>query len=786
MKLPALVLSCLGAAALGVAPARAAFELTDASPAALGAVSLEESAEPMAPAEARGLRVGTSHASLFETAELAAERIQLEAPVPGGRGAASWTIIRAPGARESSASLAWSRGAGSPLGIGLRVERLDFTADGASALGGFAVGGGAIARLATERVSLEGSCAADRLLRSEALERAGVRPALTVGAGCSAGGARIRYAERWEVGGERSPRLTLDFPLGASLRARFGRGGAPGRIGAALAASIGRLEVSWGRLDFASGGTITAVGLAWTERARSPHPVHEPPAPPSPRAGGGESRAEHPRGGPRAAALLALWPFVIMRRCGRIRRLGSGFAAIVTGSCLAAAPARADSSAVWLPAPREDVEVVERLDEPPAAASIRGAVLARFARGGDGTWRIRRLSAAWERSVPPARRRARAVELSAIEAGGRPRPTLAISGAGVRVAAGRLTLERAPWLLSRSLGLARSFARVAEARAVPVGAVAPAGASTPAAGGIAVEGVGRRVRSWALAGRGVEGGRLVGTAGAMLRGRTGDAALGIGRCGTRWFLSTAGAWRSRRAAASAELLLGAGRPALSASAATRGSDVTLWCRWRFLAGEARPVAGEAGAVTRGRFGSARLTWRAWTPAARADNGALELEAATALGPGRPIRARAGERPGGAGTAGSAEPASLERYALLDATLVTHGLTSLAFLASGRRGAGGTRTRRMLGARLRSGRENASRVTLLVQASRTGTGPSALGSELNASGQSTLAERTRSGIVFAARGVARCGPLELGGVWEREEGAEGARPRSASAWVRWFL
>lgn len=462
---------------------------------------------------------------------------------------------------------------------------------------------------------------------------------------------------------------------------------------------------------------------------------------------------------------------------------------MVTTSIFASIPARADSSAVWLPVPREDVEVAERLDEPPAAAFVRGAVLSRFARGGDGTWRIRRLSADWERTFPPARRRrARFVELSVVEASGGPRPTLAISGAGARVAAGRLSLDRAPWLLSRSLGLARSFARVAEARAVPVRAGAPAGASTPAAVGIAADGVGRRVHSWALAGRGAEDGRLVGAAGGMLRGGTGDAALGIGRCGTQWFLSMAGAWRSPRAVASVELLLGAGRPALSASAATRGSDVTLWCRWRFLPGEARPAAGEAGAVTRGRIGSARLTWRAWTPAARADNGALELEAATALGPSRPIRARAGERPGGAGsaTAGSAASAPLERYALLDATLATVGSTSLAFLASARRGTGGTRTGRMLGARLRSGGENASRLTLLVQASRTGTGASALGSELNASGQSTLSERTRSGIVFAARGVARRGPLELGGVWEREEGADGARPRSASVWVRWFL
>jgi hypothetical protein len=78
------------------------------------------------------------------------------------------------------------------------------------------------------------------------------------------------------------------------------------------------------------------------------------------------------------------------------------------------------------------------------------------------------------------------------------------------------------------------------------------------------------------------------------------------------------------------------------------------------------------------------------------------------------------------------------------------------------------------------------MTLLVQASRSGAGAPALTPELSASGQSTFVERTRSGIVVAARGVARHGPLELGGVWEREEGSGGARPRSASVWLRWFL
>jgi hypothetical protein len=279
----------------------------------------------------------------------------------------------------------------------------------------------------------------------------------------------------------------------------------------------------------------------------------------------------------------------------------------------------------------------------------------------------------------------------------------------------------------------------------------------------------------------------VAAAGVAAHGRRGDATLAAARSGDgRWLVSAAVAWRRERARGAVELLAGDGRPAVAASAETRGRTVRLWCRWRLLPGEARPAAGEAGVVAAGRLGSARLTYRAWTRAALADNGALELEGATVLPGGRPLRARVGERPapGAPPDAESRGAGPRERYALLDATLARAGSRSLALVASVRRAGDGGALGRMLGTRLRAGSAEGSRVTLSVQASRSSAGAPALGSDPSVSGETTLSDRVRSGVVMAARAVLRRGPIEWGWVWEREEDAGGERPRSASLWTRW--
>jgi hypothetical protein len=458
-------------------------------------------------------------------------------------------------------------------------------------------------------------------------------------------------------------------------------------------------------------------------------------------------------------------------------------------SLLAASGARADSVSVWLPAAREELESAERLDEPPDDARDRGAVLARVGRSASGAWEARRFTASWRTGTTNAGPATRELSASVLGADGRLRPTLTLAAGAARLAAGRLAGERAPWLLARRLGLARSYARVPEARAAPLRAAAPVGASAEAADGVAAEWEGRRLHPWALAGRGAPDGSPLAAAGLTARARRGDGAVAAGWSAARPFLSLAAEWRGEWAVTSVEALLARGGPAVLATVTSRRSGMEWWCRYRYQPGEARPAAGETGVAARGRRGGARLTWRAWTPASRTDNGALELEGTAALGAGRVLRARVGERAGTAQTGAASWAAggmSHERYALLDVTLARAGSRSLAFLASARRGPGPGRTGRLLGARLRAGAEGSSRLTLLVQASRTDAGAAALGAELTASGQSTLAERSRSGVALAARGVARRGPLELGGVWEREEGAGGARPRSASVWVRWFL
>src|SRR5207249_6907991 len=88
-----------------------------------------------------------------------------------------------------------------------------------------------------------------------------VRAALELGASLSAGSARVAIVDRWQPDGTHGPRMARGVPFGEALRLRLGRGSAPGRIGAALEVRTGNIEASWGRLDYAFGGTITGIRL---------------------------------------------------------------------------------------------------------------------------------------------------------------------------------------------------------------------------------------------------------------------------------------------------------------------------------------------------------------------------------------------------------------------------------------------------------------------------------------------------------------------------------------------
>ncbi|HKW50641.1 MAG TPA: hypothetical protein VJQ53_02820 [Candidatus Eisenbacteria bacterium] len=263
MRRALISLAALGASLLPPSAALAAFELRDASPAALGAVSIDlESQSMLDGAEPRlGVRLGASHASLYQVDGLVQDRAWAE--VEGRRGSASLALARVgvPGAEESSARLTLRESGSSAIALELSAERLDLALDEAPPEGGWALGGAARARVPLPRLDLEVVVAADRVLQSAGLDRLAVPPSVPFSIRLRSGGAAAAWVDRWDGGGRRSPRLVLDLPVTGAARLRLGRGEAPGRIGAALAIRWRRIEVSAGRMDQSAGGVITSVAV---------------------------------------------------------------------------------------------------------------------------------------------------------------------------------------------------------------------------------------------------------------------------------------------------------------------------------------------------------------------------------------------------------------------------------------------------------------------------------------------------------------------------------------------
>ncbi len=261
----ALVATVLLGAGLRASPVMAAFELRDASPAALGAVSMDLESEPMFDAigPRAGIRVGASHAALYQIEGLAQERAWIG--VEGRRGSLSFACSRVgvEGATESSARLALRESRAQAVALELDAERLDLALDGEPREGGWAFGGWARARFSLSRLDIEVDVAADRVLRSNGLARLSVSPSVPVAIRLRSGGATAAWVDRWGGDGRRSPRIVLEMPIAGAARLRLGRGEAPERIGAALAVRLRRIEVSAGRIDQSDGGVVTgaSVGL---------------------------------------------------------------------------------------------------------------------------------------------------------------------------------------------------------------------------------------------------------------------------------------------------------------------------------------------------------------------------------------------------------------------------------------------------------------------------------------------------------------------------------------------
>ena len=250
----------LAAILAAASPARAAFEVRDATPAALGAASLDLASVPFF--EPAGFAASASHTALYQSDGLTSERAGIAF---GGRAAcvsASWNQLGFPGAREHVLRLDVGEVGRRAVLLSVVAERLTLVVDGEPSQGGFAAGVSALAKVAVPRGSLECVVGGDRLARTHGLDALGVDPSVPFMLRLCSGAVALAWMDRWEASGRASPRLVLDLTLGRAACVRMARGVRPQRSGAAIALRRGRVEVSAGRLDLDDGGSVGGVALA--------------------------------------------------------------------------------------------------------------------------------------------------------------------------------------------------------------------------------------------------------------------------------------------------------------------------------------------------------------------------------------------------------------------------------------------------------------------------------------------------------------------------------------------
>jgi hypothetical protein len=240
--------------------AGAAFDVRDASPAALGAASLDIAASPFF--ERDGLTAAASHAALYQADGLTSERATIGFGGRAARVSATWNQLGFPGAREHALRLEVEETGTRALLLSVVAERLALAIDGEPSRGGFAVSASILARMALSRGSVECALSGDRIARTPGLHDLGVEPSVPFTLRLRSGALAVAWMDRWEASGRTSPRLVLDLALGHGARVRVARGLKPGRSGAAIALRRGRIEVSAGRLDQDAGGSVGGVALA--------------------------------------------------------------------------------------------------------------------------------------------------------------------------------------------------------------------------------------------------------------------------------------------------------------------------------------------------------------------------------------------------------------------------------------------------------------------------------------------------------------------------------------------
>jgi hypothetical protein len=252
---------------------RAAFEVRDASPAALGSASLDLAAQPFFEgASDRGLSASASHATLDQADGLTCEQIRVALAGRLARVAVTWNQIGFPGAREHSLRATVDEATSGPIALSLTAERLLFAIEGEPGQGGVALGAAVSAHVALPLGTLECSLGGDRLARTSGLASLGVEPSFPFAVRIRAAGVSVGWMDRWEASGAASPRLVVDLALGGAAHLRMARGIHPDRGGAGLAIRMGRIEISVARLDRDAGGSVgsAALGLAPRNRALLP------------------------------------------------------------------------------------------------------------------------------------------------------------------------------------------------------------------------------------------------------------------------------------------------------------------------------------------------------------------------------------------------------------------------------------------------------------------------------------------------------------------------------------
>jgi len=250
------------ALALRAGPAFAAFELRDASPGALGAVSTDFDLDPMfEPGRHPELRLTASHAALFQVEGLTAE--QAAGLIAGRIGTAELSLLQlgVPGEREDRARIHLAERPSRGIAIDISLERLDLLLDDEPAAGGWSAGAGVRARVPLRRITAELDLAGDRLWRSVGARAAGADPSVPVTIRLRAPSAWVAWMDLWESDGRHSSRLVVEIGLGGTARFRFGRGASPSRTGAAFGMRLRTLEVLVGTLDEAMAGSISGASI---------------------------------------------------------------------------------------------------------------------------------------------------------------------------------------------------------------------------------------------------------------------------------------------------------------------------------------------------------------------------------------------------------------------------------------------------------------------------------------------------------------------------------------------